>query len=241
MGIAISEGRSFESSDRRGGERVVIVSRRLARTHWPDESPIGKRVRFPGWAAQDPQGDESAPWFTIVGVSEDVRFSGVATDTEQMVYLPLEQFWGLETPRVVVRGVDDVTRVAATLRSVVGGMDRTAAVSDIRTYESRFGESIARPRFAAYLLGMFACVAILLAAIGVYGVMSYAMSRRTAEIGVRMACGAGGRDVFGLLFRQGMLLTLIGVAIGIPLAFGAARLISGRAARIDPIEALRQE
>ena len=82
---------------------------------------------------------------------------------------------------------------------------------------------------------MFAAVAILLAAIGVYGVLSYAMSRRTAEIGVRMACGAGGREVFGLLFRQGVLLTLIGVAIGIPLAFGAARLISGLLFGVDPL------
>jgi putative ABC transport system permease protein len=235
MGTTIAEGRAFATSDRRGGDRVAIVSRELARTYWREESAIGKRIRLPGWAAQDPQGDEPAPWFTIVGVAEDVRFGGVAGDAAPVLYLPLEQFWGLTSLRVVVRSADDPVRIAAVLRSIVGAVDRTAAVSDLRTYEARLGETIARPRFAAYLLGIFAGLAVLLAAIGVYGVLSYAMSRRIPEIGVRMAFGAGDRAVFGMLFGQGLKLTLIGVAIGIPLALGATRFLSGLLFGVDPL------
>jgi putative ABC transport system permease protein len=273
MGTPLVEGRAFTAADRAGSTRVAIVSRSLARLNWGDESPLGKRIRFQD-NRQPREGDVLFPWFTIVGVADDVKFGGLGSKTGPMLYIPLEQHWDITSLRVVIRSGEDPERVAAALRAVVSSLDRNTPVSDFRTFEARLADTIARPRFTAYLLGSFAGIAIFLAAIGVYGVLSYAMSRRTAEIGVRMAFGAGDREVFGLLFGQGIRLTLIGVAIGIPLALGATRLLSSllfgvdaldfqvfagvaiallavglaasywparRAARIDPMEALRQE
>jgi ABC-type antimicrobial peptide transport system permease subunit len=109
---------------------------------------------------------------------------------------------------------------------VIARIDPSAPVSDVRSYASRLGDTVARPRFAAYLLGGFAVIAIFLAASGAYGVLAHAMSRRVREIGVRLACGASGRNVFGLLFGHGMRLTLIGTAIGIPIALATTRFLS---------------
>ncbi len=233
MGTALLEGRSLTAADRSGSQRVVVVSRSFARANFPDGSPIDKRVRFRD-GRQPPEGDTAWPWFTIVGVVDDVRFDDLRTEPEPVLYLPHEQFWDWISLRVVVRTAEDPARFAALLRTIVGSLDAGAAVSDVRAYATRAGDTIARSRFTAYLLGAFATVAVFLAAIGVYGVLSYALSRRVPEIGVRVAFGASRRAVFALLFGQGLRLTLVGVAVGIPLAIGASQLLSGLLFGVDP-------
>jgi putative ABC transport system permease protein len=126
--------------------------------------------------------------------------------------------------------------MASVLRTTVSSLDRNTPVSDVRTYESRLGETIARPRFAAYLLVGFAVIAMFLAAIGAYGVLSHTLSRRIPEIGVRLAFGASGSDVFRLLFGHGMRLTLVGVGVGIAGALGATRFLSALLFGVKPIE-----
>jgi ABC-type antimicrobial peptide transport system permease subunit len=178
------------------------------------------------------------PWFTIVGVVGDVHFSDLTGDTPPMLYLPIDQFWDVASLRVVIRADDRATHIARSLQDAVTTIDPAAPVSDVRTYESRLGEVVARPRFAAYLLGGFAVVAMFLAAIGAYGVLAHAMSRRVREIGVRLAFGASSRDVFGLLFGYGVRLTVIGIAIGIPAAFGSTRFLAALLFGVDPKEPL---
>jgi len=124
----------------------------------------------------------------------------LVSESPKMVYLPFDQFWDVNSLRVVVRTPAGTAKTASILRTIVSSVDSNTPVSDILTYQARFGDLIARPRFAAYLLTTFAAIALLLAAIGVYGVLSFALNRRIPEIGVRLAFGAKGRDVFRLLF-----------------------------------------
>jgi len=136
--------------------------------------------------------------------------------------------------RAIVRTAGEPEVVAPHLRSIVASIDPLTPVSDVRAFEARLGDTVARPRFTAYLLGAFAGLAIFLAAIGVYGVLAYSMSRRVAEIGVRVAFGAQAGDVFGMLFRQGIGVIAAGIAIGLPLAFGAGQLLSGLLYGVEP-------
>ena len=226
MDIPVIAGRTFTSLDGVSSPRVVIISRRIAKEFWGDNSPLGAHIRFRDERQPLVDGPGKLPWFTIVGVVEEVHFADLTGATAPMLYVPLGQFWDLESLRAVVRTDDQTTSIARTLQAVVARIDPSAPVSDIRSFASRLGDTVARPRFAAYLLGGFATIAVFLAAIGAYGVLAHAMSRRIREIGVRLAFGASSRSVFGLLFGHGMRLTLIGIAIGIPIAIGSTRFLS---------------
>jgi len=234
MGTTVLAGRAFTPADRANSPRVAIVSERLARLNWGDENPVGRRLRFRNDPRQPIYEGERFPWFTVVGVVEDVSMRGVASGPMPALYLPFEQYWDTTSLRVIARTAGESTTLAPQLRSIVASIDPLAPVSDVRTFEARIGDTVARPRFTAYLLGAFAAIAIFLAAIGVYGVLAYSMSRRIAEIGVRVAFGAQARDVFALLFRQGIGVIAAGIAIGLPLAFGAAQLLSGLLYGVEP-------
>ena len=238
MGIAVLEGRAFTALDGVTSPRVAMISQRIAKKFWGDESPVGARIRFRDERQPFVDASGALPWFTVVGVVNEVHFADLTGETSPMVYVPLDQFWDLESLRVVLRTDDRATSIASTLQALVAGIDAATPVSEIRNYESRLGEAVARPRFAAYLLGGFAMMAMFLAAIGAYGVLAHAMSRRVREIGVRLAFGASSRDVFGLLFGHGMRLTLIGIAIGIPAAVGATRFLSALLFGVNPTEPL---
>ena len=213
-----------------------MISRRIAKQFWADDTPIGAHVRFLDQRQPLVDGPGKLPWFTIVGVVEEVHFADLTGETSPMVYVPIDQTWGLESLRAVVRTDDRTQSVERALQSVVARIDRSAPVSDVRSYVSRLGDAVARPRFAAYLLGGFAAIAIFLAAIGAYAVLAHAMSRRVREIGVRLAFGASSGHVFGLLFGHGMRLTLIGIAIGIPIAIGSTRFLSALLFGVDATE-----
>jgi len=233
MNVPVIDGRAFTPLDGVSSPRVAMISRRIATRVWGKQSPVGAHIQFRDERQPLVEGPGRLPAFTIVGVVDDVHFADLTGETAAMIYIPLDQFWGLESLRVVVRTDDQATSIARTLQTVVGRIDPSAPVSEVQSYASRLGDTVARPRFAAYLLGGFASIAIFLAAVGAYGVLAHAMSRRVREIGVRLAFGASSRNVFGLLFGHGMRLTLLGTAIGIPIAIGSTRFLSGLLFGVD--------
>jgi predicted permease len=227
LGIPLVQGRAFEDADRSDTLPVVLVSESLARAHWGDASPIGSRIRLP----------EVTIWRTIIGVVGNVKWSDLSDADSHVFYLPLSQHDAFSNLRRVIVHTDlDAEIMSGTLRTIVQSLDPDTALSDIRTSNARIAGSIARPRFAAYLLGGFALLALFLAGIGIYGVLMYAMNRRMPEMGVRLALGATNRDVFGLLLKHGLRLTLIGIAIGIPLALAAARLLTSLLFGVEPAD-----
>ena len=226
MATPVVEGRGFTDADGPASPRVALINQRTARGRWGDASPIGARIRFTDNRQPMIGADGQLPWFTIVGVVGDTRFNTLTDDVPPMVYIPLSQAWDTQSIRVVVKTAAATSTMAAELSQLVSRIDRTTAVSDVQSYQAQLGATIARPRFAAYLLTAFAFVTVFLAAVGTYGVLSHAMSRRIREIGVRLAFGASGHDVFGLLFRHGMALALAGLAMGIPAAAASTRFLS---------------
>jgi putative ABC transport system permease protein len=228
MGIPILRGRDVADTDRLGVPGVVVVNEWLARRHWPGEDPIGKRI-----ALDDPR--KGSSWLTVIGVVKNAVRSDWAAAPDDEVFLPyLQTQRYLERPdtpysymTLVVRTDGDAAGLAPSLRGVVASMNPGVPVSQVQTMEDVVAQSTASPRFYLLLLGAFAAVAVLLAAVGIHGVMSYAVSRRTNEIGVRMALGATPGEVLRLVVGQGMVLALIGAVAGVVGALGLTRLMSG--------------
>jgi predicted permease len=228
MGLPIVRGRDVAETDRRGGPGVVVINEWLARRHWPGEDPIGKRIGL-----ADAQGEPS--WLTVVGVVENAVRSDWAAAPADEIFLPyLQTQRYLERPdtpysylTLVVRTDGDPSALAPSLRAVVASMNPGVPVSQVQTMEDVVARSTASPRFYLLLLGAFAGVAVLLAAVGIHGVMSYAVSRRRNEIGIRMALGATPGEVLRLVVGQGMVLALMGAAAGVVGALGLTRLMSG--------------
>jgi len=268
MGIPLQRGRFFEAHDSADSQKVVLVNRRLAQQFWPNEDPIGKRLKV---------GPVDSPnqWLTIAGVVGDVRQTSIY-DQKMEFYVPYAQeYRAFMAPRdLVLRTKGDAASLAGAVRQAVWAVDKDQPVSNVRTMDQVFAAAISQERFQALLLGLFAALALVLACVGLYGVISYSVAQRTHEIGVRMALGAQPRDVLKLVIRQGMLLTFAGLVVGIaagamvtrvlsdmlfgvtardPLTFiGAPVLLllvaflacyipARRATRIDPLVALRYE
>jgi putative ABC transport system permease protein len=220
MGIAVRQGRTFTEQDVQGSLPVVVVNENMAKKIWPGESPLGKRINF---------GDPAVPgdWMTVVGVVAPVRHMALDEDPGSEVYWPQYQ-QPFADASLVLRTDQDPASQANAIRQAVRSLDPNLPVDQIRTMEELVASSLSQSRFKMVLLSLFAGLALVLAAVGVYGVVSYTVAQRTHEIGIRMALGAERRNVLRLVVRQGMVVVLIGVALGVALAFGASRYLAGQ-------------
>jgi predicted permease len=245
-GIPIVAGRGFERADTLSTERIAIVNETLANRLWKGRNPIGQRLR-PNLSAS--MGMAANPWHTVVGVAKDVKEGGVDRQTGTELYLFVEQPappdetespWRASAPptmNLVLRTSLPAAALSPTLGRAVREVDPAVPIVRLRDMDAVFAESIRRQRLLAQLLLAFAGVAVLLAAVGTYGVISYVASERRREIGIRMALGAARLSVIGLVMKQGLQATVIGAVIGVAGAVGASRLIASLLFGVQPTDA----
>jgi predicted permease len=235
MGIRLLRGRLFTTSDMaESAPPVVIVNETLARRIWPNEDPIGKRLKF---GFPEDRDDEGKPWREVVGVVNDVKMNGVDQAVSMQTYLPYSQLPN-RAVALVVRTEGSAAAVATAIEQAIHSVDKDVPVFSIRTMDQILGNSLAQRRLTLVLLASFAALALLLATIGIYGVISYAVRQRTHELGIRMALGAQARDVVRLIVTQGLKLTLIGIGLGLAGAFALTRWMESLLFGVRPIDAL---
>jgi putative ABC transport system permease protein len=227
MRIPLLKGRYFTAQDGKGFAEVVIVDETLARRFWHDDNPIGKRIRLHPPDTNNPWGAEIGnSWRTIVGVVGPVKEDGIAEGIWPQLYLPYLQS-SSSLMSLVVRSSADLLGLSTAVRREIEAVDKNQAVSYLRTMEQVASESLSRPRSSAVLVGLFAALAMILAAVGIYGVVSYSVAQRTHEIGIRMALGAQPANVLRLVVGQGVKLMLTGLSIGVVAALGLTRFMAG--------------
>ena len=229
MRIPILKGRAFTEQDKAGAKPVVIVNEALARKHWPGQDAIGKRIRFYGPL-------DKAPWMEIVGISKDVRHELTLEVTPEF-YLPHAQdSWNSMV--LVARTAVDPASLAGAIRSDVWAIDKDQPVFDVRSMEEVRSLSVGLQTFSSLMIGIFAGIALLLASIGIYGVMAFVVAQRTQEIGIRMALGARASDVLRLVLANGMKLAVIGLLIGLAVSWGVTRFFAKLLVGVKPTDLL---
>jgi putative ABC transport system permease protein len=229
LGIEMMQGRMFAESDDERAPGVVIIGQTMANRFFHNEDPIGKRLRIGGRQSQ-------APWMTIIGVVRDVKLEGLEVENKPQVYRPLSQASSLSMA-LALRATNPAA-LAEAVRAEVRAVDPDLPTYGIRTMEEVMALSVGQQRFAMALLGVFAFIALALSAVGIYGVMSYSVSQRTHEIGIRMALGAEAGDVLKLVLRQGLMLTVAGMAIGLVATFAVTRFLRFLLFGISPTDPL---
>ena len=264
MGIRVIRGRAFTEADRQGSPPVAIVNERFAHQFWGAEDPVGRRFRF---------GPRRPDWITVVGLVADVRHDELSAEPRRAMYQPFAQE-PVPFGFIVVRTSGDATSLVQSVREVIRTIDPTLALYDVATMDERVERSVGGRRFSMLLIMSFALVALVLSAVGLYGVLAYIVGERTREIGIRMALGAAAVDVLRMVMRQSGAIVALGIGLGLAGALAIGPLLAAglygvtahdgltlvavplliatiaaiatwvparRAARVDPVEALRDE
>jgi putative ABC transport system permease protein len=221
MRIRLIAGRMFADEDRKDSRSVAIVDDEMVRRYWPNQNPIGKRLTF-----DDAEGKD-VKWIEVIGVVEHAAHEGLDAERRVQLYLPYRQR-PIPFFAVAVRTAGDPLQMSNAVRAAVQSVDRDQPIANVRTMDDLMGTAVGQRRLSTLLLAVFAGIALLLAAIGIYGVMSFDVTRRTQELGLRMALGAARGSVLSLVVRQGMILAGAGLGIGFALAFAASRLIESQ-------------
>jgi putative ABC transport system permease protein len=228
MGIPLLRGRLLAAQDTEQAPRAIVINETMARRYWPDADPIGRRIAFDG-------ADGDPAWREIVGIVADVKSEGLDSEEVPSVYAPHAQRPGLSMA-VVLRTSGDPKALAPALRSEVQALDRNLPVYYVTTMDEIMASSVSAQRFGMFLLALFAGVALVLAAVGIYGVMSYSVAQRTHEIGVRMALGAGNAHVVWMVVREGMVLAGLGLVAGVLVAAVAGRFLTSMLFEVSPAD-----
>jgi putative ABC transport system permease protein len=221
IGVPLLQGRFIAASDTEKAPAVVIINSTMARTYWPNESPIGKRMQLGALP------DKDVPWMEVVGVVGDV-LQNLGNAPAAEMYLPYRQADALLPVfqlSLVIRTATEPHAAVSSLRSAVAQIDPNQPVVNMRSMEENISTNVAQPRFRAWLIAIFAILALVLAAVGVYGVMSYTVTQRTSEIGIRVTMGAQPQDVFRIIVGEALRLALLGVGVGLVTALALTRLL----------------
>jgi len=218
--IPLRAGRLFDARDDGLGGEVAIINEEAARRYWPNQNPLGQQIKVAVRLA-----DVRSGLKTIVGVTGDVKFGGLDLTAPPELYLPYAQH-PVDSLTIAVRTRNDPLAMVPSARAELAAIDRDLPIDSVHTMDDLVGRSTAERRFTMLLLAAFAAVAVVLAAIGVYGVLAYLVTQRTQEIGVRLAMGASPADVVRLFVREGAAVSAIGVAVGLALAIAAARVLT---------------
>jgi putative ABC transport system permease protein len=267
LGIPVLQGRAIEETDNDDSQPVALINQTMARRYFPDGEAVGKRIRAGGFEPED-------PWITVIGVVGDVKYTGIEVEQGPTIYAPYEQTGIRGSIYLLLRTPADPQSLVPAVRYEIAQIDSTLPLAIIKTGDHLLAEAVGQPRFHTLLITIFGFVALLIAAVGIYGVISYSVAQRTHEIGIRMALGAQSADVLRMVVLQGMKFTFIGVAAGLVAAFLLTRLIEDllykvsatdlmtyivvtavltgvalvacfvparRAAKVDPMVALRHE
>ncbi|HEY7636014.1 MAG TPA: ABC transporter permease [Gemmatimonadales bacterium] len=231
LNIPLLRGRLFGPEDRAGAPGVALISQTMARRYWKGHDPLGIRI------TRDDPSDPAARWYTIVGVVGDVRHERLAELPYPQLYLPMAQVAGRRMI-LTARVAGDPMRVVAVLRRTLAELDSQVPLSNVRTMRDRVAESAARPRASAGLLALFAATALLLALVGVYGVIAYGVTQRTRELGIRVALGARPREILRLVMRQGMAPVVAGISVGVICGLAGSRLLRSMLFQVEPTDLL---
>jgi putative ABC transport system permease protein len=223
LGMVLERGRTFTEADNETAPLVALVNDKLARQYWLNDDPIGKRLM---WGHFNPASKTAPKWITVVGVVGDTKMYGLANPSRLEVYAPLQQDAENDMD-LLVKSQLDPSALTSEIRGVVAAVDKDQPIFAIATMNKIVSDGVSAPRLTLVLLGLFSALALILAAIGIYGVISYSVAQRTREIGIRVALGAQRRDVMRLIMGQGTRLALFGVCIGILAALALTRLMAG--------------
>jgi putative ABC transport system permease protein len=222
LGMVLQRGRTFTDADNESAPFVALVNDKMARQYWPNEDPVGKRFM---WGRFNPASKDPPKWITVVGVVDDTKMYGLANPSRLEVYDPLWQDANNDMDLLVKSRLDS-SALTSEIRGVVAAVDKDQPIFAIATMKQILSDGVSAPRLTLVLLGVFSALAVILAAIGIYGVISYSVALRTHEIGVRMALGAQPLDVLRMVLGQGGKIALVGIFIGIVVAFALTRLMS---------------